>query len=629
MDIAGITRSRNKGFGITTSALLSLFVLASIIVSLIAAPVLERYFQMQVGLRSKDTLKLTVAGLNGALHRYEALPFLIAKKSVLVELLNTPDDEALVMAVNEELRLSAERLKASDVYIMDVSGTTVATSNYRKERSFYGRNFAYRPYFTQALEGGTGRFFALGITSGERGYFFAAPIEYEERIIGVVALKFTVDGFEQAWRDADHQMMVSDVNGVVFMASRPDWHFKTLQPLNAEQLREIGTNRQYPIGELEPLDNKVTPLGGTVERVLITDGGITSEYVSTAIYVANAAWTVRILVPATQARTHTLATLLIVVLVIMLIGLATAFYLQRRAQLLERLETQKAAHDQLEARVAERTVDLHRSNEQLMGEIVERKAAENRLRATQAELVQAGKLAALGQMSAALSHEFNQPLAAVKSYADNAVKLLDIGRTAETRENVTRISDMADRMAQISRHLRNFARRPGEKTRPVLVVQIINDAKALVQPRLNSVNAALAFDPPDTDIQVLGGHIRLQQVIVNLLSNALDAMNDQQYPQIEVGLEDLGDHCKVTVRDHGAGVAEEDLERVFDPFYTTKQPGEGMGLGLSISYNIIKDFDGDLKVSNHPDGGAVFELVLCKVTGGATSEAMKLEDVAK
>ncbi|WP_208999325.1 ATP-binding protein [Roseibium sediminis] len=629
MDIAGITRSRNKGFRITTSALLSLFVLASILVSLVAAPVLERYFQMQVGLRSKDTLKLTVAGLNGALHRYEALPFLIAKKSVLVDLLNAPDDEALVMAVNEELRLSADRLKASDVYVMDVSGTTVATSNYQKERSFYGRNFAYRPYFTQALEGGTGRFFALGITSGERGYFFAAPIEYEERIIGVVALKFTVDGFEQAWRDADHQMMVSDVNGVVFMASRPDWHFKTLQPLTAEQLREIGTNRQYPIGELEPLDNKVTPLGGTVERVLITDGGITSEYVSTAIYVANAAWTVRILVPATQARTHTLATLLIVVLVIMLIGLAAAFYLQRRAQLLERLETQKAAHDQLEARVAERTVDLHRSNEQLMGEIVERKAAENRLRATQAELVQAGKLAALGQMSAALSHEFNQPLAAVKSYADNAVKLLDIGRTAETRENVTRISDMADRMAQISRHLRNFARRPGEKTRPVLVAQIINDAKALVQPRLNSVNATLAFDPPDKDIQVLGGHIRLQQVIVNLFSNALDAMNDQQYPQIEVGLEDLGDHCKVTVRDHGPGVAEEDLERVFDPFYTTKQPGEGMGLGLSISYNIIKDFDGDLKVSNHPDGGAVFELVLRKVTGEATSEAMKLEDVAR
>lgn len=622
-------QSRNKSFRISTGALLSLFVLASILVSLVAAPFVERYFQMQAGLRSKDTLKLTVAGLNGALHRYEALPYLIAKKSVLVELLNAPGDEALVQAVNEELRLSAERLKASDVYIMDVSGTTVATSNYRKERSFYGRNFAYRPYFTQALEGGTGRFFALGITSGERGYFFAAPIEHEKRIIGVVALKFTVDGFEQAWRDADHQMMVSDVNGVVFMASRPDWHFKTLQPLAPEQLREIATNRQYPIGELEPLVSEVVPLGGGVERVLITENGATSEYVSTAIYVANAAWTVRILVPATQARTHTLATLLIVFLAIMLIGLATAFYLQRRAQLLERLEAQKAAHDQLEARVAERTVDLHRSNEQLMGEIVERKAAENRLRATQAELVQAGKLAALGQMSAALSHEFNQPLAAVKSYADNAVKLLDIGRTAETRENVTRISDMADRMAQISRHLRNFARRPGEKTRPVLLVQIIKDARALVQPRLNSANATLKFDPPDTDIQVLGGHIRLQQVIVNLFSNALDAMNDQQYPQIEVGLEDLGDHCKVTVRDHGPGVAEGDLERVFDPFYTTKQPGEGMGLGLSISYNIIKDFDGNLKVSNHPEGGAVFELVLRKVSGEATSETMKLEDVAK
>lgn len=273
---------------------------------------------------------------------------------------------------------------------------------------------------------------------------------------------------------------------------------------------------------------------------------------------------------------------------------------------------------------------MNRTNEQLLEEVSERKAAENRLRRTQAELVQAGKLAALGQMSAALSHEFNQPLAAVKSYADNAVKLLDIGRTDETRENVTRISEMADRMASISKHLRNFARRPGEKTRPVVLTQIINDSRALVQPRLKSANASLEFAIPDKDIQVLGGHIRLQQVIVNLFTNALDAMKDQAHPVIDMTLEDQETHCTLTVRDHGPGVLEGEFEKIFDPFYTTKQPGEGMGLGLSISYNIIKDFGGDLRVTNHPDGGAVFELTLRKVTEDQPAQTTKeLETAAK
>ncbi|EFO30227.1 two component sensor kinase [Roseibium sp. TrichSKD4] len=615
---------------VTSSIILSVFVVGSFLVALIAAPLLERYFQIQAGLRGKDTLQLTVAGLTGALHRYEPLPSLIAEKAILVELLNAPDNEALVEAVNEDLRLAAFRLKASDIYIMDVTGTTIATSNYKKELSFLGRNFAYRPYFTQALEGGTGRFFALGSTSGERGYFFGAPIEDGARIIGVVALKFTVDSFEEAWRSADHQIIVSDLNGVVFMASQPDWHFKTLRPLSRTDMLEIETNRQYPKDQLMPLVNTMSPLDDGLDTVQITDAGTTTNYVSSSIYLANAAWNVRILVPTTRARTQMLAALLILVLAIMLIGLAFAFYIQRRARLLERLETQQAAQEQLETRVAERTADLNRTNEQLLEEVSERKAAENRLRRTQAELVQAGKLAALGQMSAALSHEFNQPLAAVKSYADNAVKLLDIGRTDETRENVTRISEMADRMASISKHLRNFARRPGEKTRPVVLTQIINDSRALVQPRLKSANASLEFAIPDKDIQVLGGHIRLQQVIVNLFTNALDAMKDQAHPVIDMTLEDQETHCTLTVRDHGPGVLEGEFEKIFDPFYTTKQPGEGMGLGLSISYNIIKDFGGDLRVTNHPDGGAVFELTLRKVTEDQPAQTTKeLETAAK
>lgn len=624
-------RRHSKLFKITSGRVLAGFVLLSAIVAVLSEPVIETYFQKQAGLQGQATLKLTVEGLKGALQRYEPLPSLIAERPSLVALLKSPTDPELLKRVNEDLRLSAYRLKASDVYVMDVSGMTLAASSYQKELSFVGRSFAYRPYFTQALEGGTGRFFALGTTSGERGYFFAAPIEDNERVIGVVAVKFTVDGFEQAWRNADHQIIVSDLRGVVFMASRPDWHFRTLRPLTRTEIAEIQANRQYPADGLLPLVNTVEPLTEDLNLITIEDEPSGYRYISSSEYISDAGWNVRILVSATRARTQAFAAVLILVLGIMLIGLAVAFYIQRRAQLLERLLTQQAAQEQLEVRVEERTADLNRTNAQLLDEVAERKAAETRLRKTQTELVQAGKLAALGQMSAALSHEFNQPLAAVKSYAENALKLLERQRTSETLENISRISEMTDRMASISKHLRNFARRPMEKVRPVALVQIVNDAIGILQPRLRGSGAKLNFSKSDEEIWVMGGHIRLQQVVVNLLTNALDAMKEQQPVQIDIALQTDAETCVLSVRDYGAGVSEDEMSQVFDPFFTTKQPGEGMGLGLSISYNIVKDFGGALRVSNHDEGGAIFaiELVLAGETANENLEARAQETAAE
>lgn len=591
---------------VTSGGVLAIFVVCAVAAAAVAAPFIEITFRKLAGVEGQDTLQLTVAGLNGALQRYEPLPSLIAERPALAALLRAPNDTELLAQVNEDLRLAAHRLKASDVYLMDVAGLTLAASSYKKELSFVGRSFAYRPYFTQALEGGTGRYFALGTTSGQRGYFYAAPVEDGERIVGVVTVKFTVDEFEQAWRNGDHQIIVSDLKGVVFMSSRPEWHFRTLQPLSASDLAEIEVNRQYPVNQLRPLINQMDSVGDDMTLMTVEDSGIKTIYVSSSAYIPDAGWHVSILVPTAKARTQTLAALLIMVLAIMLIGLIAAFYLQRRARLMERIEAQETAQAQLEIRVEERTRDLNRSNSQLKEEISERRAAETQLRQTQTELVQAGKLAALGQMSAALSHEFNQPLAAVKSYADNAVKLLDIGRTGETRENISRISDMADRMAAISKNLRNFARRPMEQVRPVPLVTIVNDAAGLLQPRLAAANATLQFTSPEHDCWVMGGHIRLQQVVVNLFTNALDAMKGQNEPRIDVQILDRDGRFLLTVRDTGPGLPEDVADRVFDPFFTTKQPGEGMGLGLSISYNIIKDFDGNLSAQNHSDGGAVF-----------------------
>ncbi|QBK31114.1 ATP-binding protein [Roseitalea porphyridii] len=596
-------------------------------ISIAALPRLERTFMLQAGERSEATLRLAVQGLEGALRRYEPLPALIAERPVLRDLLRDPDNADLRTRINEELRQTADDVAASDVYLMDRSGLTLVASNHHKELSFVGRSFYYRPYFTEALAGGIGRYFALGTTSGERGYFFATPVFEGQTVLGVVAVKFTVDAFEDAWRAGDTDIIVSDANDVIFMSNRADWHFRTLSPLSDRALEEITTNRQYPLDELHPLDLERTPIAGRISHVEIaTDAGAES-FVTSATPIAETGWNVAILTPTAPARAQALATLAVLVLVILFAGLIAAVFIQRRARLVERLEAQRATQELLERRVAERTADLNTANSKLRGEIEERKATEQRLRATQAELVQAGKLAALGQMSAALSHEFNQPLAAVKTYADNAAAFLDRGRTEDARDNVGRISQMADRMAAISRHLRNFARRPQQKIGPIPLVAVIDDALGLMAARLKAARADVAVDRPADEIWVMGGHVRLQQVIVNLLGNALDAMDQSDDRRIALAIEEEEGRCRIMVRDHGPGLDADLHEKVFDPFFTTKSPGKGLGLGLSISYNIIRDFGGSLSARNHREGGAVFTVDLAR-TAAPDQAAHTLQTVA-
>ena len=198
--------------------------------------------------------------------------------AALAQALQAPDNAELLQRVNEELRLTAESLKASDVYLMDTTGLTIAASSYRKELSFVGRSFGYRPYFTQAVEGGLGRFFALGTTSGERGYFYAYPVEVGQRIVGVVAVKFLVAPFEEAWRGSDHLVIVRDLNGVVFMSSNPDWHFRTMRPLSVGERERIEAIRQYPVDRMELLPNTASPLRGDMALLSIDVDGQGREF---------------------------------------------------------------------------------------------------------------------------------------------------------------------------------------------------------------------------------------------------------------------------------------------------------------------------------------------------------------
>ena len=330
-----------------------------------------------------------------------------------------------------------------------------------------------------------------------------------------------------------------------------------------------------------------------------------TDYVENSVVLYDIGWEVRLLTPAAPARAQALSVLFVLGLMALLLALSTAIILGRRARAREREQERKAAQEELERKVRHRTADLNAANERLLVEIEERRATEERLRTTQKELVQA-----------------------VKSYAENAATYLDRKRVSEARENVTRISQMADRMATLSGHLRNFARRPQETIGPVDLSLVLDDALDLMAPRLSKAGAVVDRAPETAvPLWVMGGRVRLQQVFVNLISNALDAMEKDLGPKIAICRSDASEgRVRVSVSDRGPGLEADAAGRVFDPFFTTKSPGKGLGLGLSISYNIVEDFGGHLSAANNPDGvGACFTVDLVRAEPPAMHKDMAAE----
>ena len=542
------------------------------------------------------TLSQTVNALDGHLRRFETLPALLARQAEVRRFLTTPAEPAGVLAMNRWLQDTNRMIEASDLYLIGPEGTTLAASNHDRSDSFIGQNFAFRPYFIEAMAGGQGRFFALGTTSGVRGYYFASPVrDAAGRVAGVVALKIGVEDLEAGWRAPTHQTLVTDPEGIVFMATDPAWLFRATLPLSPGRLSRTEASRRYADRPIAMLGQQDLRDAGQPLMALAGTDGVVREYLVASRAMPGAGWTVQVLLDTAPLRGQ--IRLAVAAFVMLLgVGLSLSWALwQRRARLRERIAMQARAQADLASQVAERTADLRQANDEL--------------RRIQADLVQAGKLAALGRMSAALSHEINQPLAAVRNYADSAALLIDRGDLARARDNMGQILSLIDRIAAIARHLRSVARKPDETLKTLSLAQAVADAVQIAEARLRASDVSVHLDLPEGLPMVLGGPIRLQQVIVNLLSNAADAM-DGQGGRIELAALAEGDKVVLTVRDHGPGVAPSIADRIFDPFFTTKTVGSGLGLGLSISYNILQDFGGDLRVANHPGGGAVFSVVM-------------------
>lgn len=569
--------------------------------------------------RAETTLRLTVNALEADLARYEMLPQLLGDLDLVRELVADPANPALLAATNGWLARQNAALQASDIYLMLPDGLTIAASNHDLRPTFVGQNFSYRPYFIDAMRGHPARFYGVGTTSGVRGYFFSAPVrDASGRIVAVTAVKIGVDRIEQGWRGSDTRVLVTDPEGAVFLSSQPAWLYHALLPLTPDRLARTAVSRRYaetPLADL-PLE-RIARGGTTLLRLPDRPGDPASarrDYIAAAQAMPEAGWTVHVLLDSAELQAE--ARLAVASLVLLLsAGVFGALMLrQRRARLRERL----AATEELERRVIARTADLARANEQLGQEIAERRATEAELRAAQDSLVQVGKLAALGQMSASLSHEINQPLAAARNYADSAGILIERGDYARARENIAEILALVDRMAAIGKHLRQAARQPDDNPGAVALAALLPETRTIVAGRLASSGATLDVDIPPDLPPLRAGPTRLQQVLVNLITNAADAVQDAPDRRITLTARAQGGAVRISIRDRGPGVPASIAPRIFDPFFTTKGIGAGLGLGLSITANILRDLGGEISVHDAAPG-AEFRVTLPSPTQQAAA----------
>lgn len=246
---------------------------------------------------------------------------------------------------------------------------------------------------------------------------------------------------------------------------------------------------------------------------------------------------------------------------------------------------------------------VKKTNQKLEAEVEERRLAEEKLRVTQDELVQAGKLAALGQLSVGITHEINQPLTAISSHARSAQKWLEQGRSDKATQNLQKIENLLGKVAALTRHLKAFSRKSDGKVSSVAVMPVVNDAIELFANKQVPIVLDCGLDP---DESVKANPIRLEQVLVNLISNAIDAVESRPEPLISVSVTRVGSKVTIGVKDNGKGIKPDDIVHIFDPFYTQKEVGKGLGLGLSIAFNIIKDFGGSIRVDSQPNVGSEF-----------------------
>ena len=562
-------------------------------------------------------LELNARAVESEITKYNYLPSLLELNDDVRRLLQTPSNYRR-QRVNDYLEGLNGRSGSLATYVLDTSGRVLATSNWREPSSYLGEDLSFRAYFQDAVQGKPGRFYGIGSTTGEPGYYLAHGLRQGERIIGVAVVKVRLDALEQRWQRARLEAYVSDENGIIILSSDPARRLKAVQPLGPNTRERLARSLQYhwwALEELQPLAR--TPLGDGIEQVSYASAATAGRapgrinYLEQSRPLADTPWRLTLLTPLQDQRRATIGNALLAAgscALLIFFGLALN---QRRKVIATRLAAREAlqrANNELERRIAERTADLSASNERLKAEIRERRQTEAHLRQTQDELVQAGKLAVIGQMSTSIAHELNQPLAALRTLSGNTVRFLQRGALDVAGSNLQTINELVDRMGKITASLRAFARRGGDGGQASLG-QAVDAALMLLQPRLQRSPAQIEHGYAG-DARLGIDQTRLEQILVNLIGNALDAMGEQAERRLWLSGAADGASYRLEVRDNGPGIAPELRGHLFEPFFTTKPGEQGLGLGLTLSASLAAAAGGSLGVHHPEAGGTAFVLSL-------------------
>jgi two-component system, NtrC family, C4-dicarboxylate transport sensor histidine kinase DctB len=562
--------------------------------------------------RARDGLRTSAAvqsvadagAVRSALEKFETLPFVISLQPAVTSALLHPTSHDDAEALDRYLFEIQQRARLAAAYVAQADGLTIAASNSKLPQSFVGNNYRFRPYMQSAMRGDTGRFYGIGTTSAEPGYFLAQPVfarvaqpsRTPTPVIGVVVIKLDLQDFERSWPVEDDPVALVDANGVIFLSNIADWKYRSIAPLSAAAREQIRLTQQYT--------------GKQVDRVL--DPGPRWAAQDRVVQpVGMLGWRLIRFVSVEGARRAATSAAVAASLLPAIAGLLALVIDQRRRHRKVAAASRRAlerASAQLEQRIAERTQELVRANSDLEQRYREVHATEKLLRETQSELIQAGKLAMLGQMAAGMTHELNQPLTALRVFADNAIAFLDLGDASSARENLGHIANAAGRMGRLIGQLKGFARKSPGSTCTVDLATSIENSALLLRSDFGEADATLEVHVEKAAV-VIGDPIRVEQVLINLMRNALDAVKDCTVRRVVVTLSTNG-RAMLRISDSGPGIAPQVREHLFEPFFTTKPSGAGLGLGLAISASIVQAMSGELLVSEGDEGGAAFTLLL-------------------
>ncbi|WP_108257802.1 sensor histidine kinase [Mangrovicoccus ximenensis] len=549
------------------AAVLGLFVAAMGMIW-VTNQILSQRFSETSRARSDVRLALYSGNLIGELERQEVVPLLLSRDPLLLGALSSQD----FVQTSQLLIKYRDEIGAARLLLLDSSGRVVASS----DRSNLGQNQRSAGYFIEALRSNDTIYTSVQTEAGATAFFYSRRVAQAGDTLGVIAVEVDLKKFLPRWAWLSDAVFVVDSTGRVVLSTAPRWTGLTETDFLESSSGSPGSVLRGFAGATGDGFVEGEPMMRQETRVPFQGWRLVS-YTSFA-----------------QVRERVAAVLAMEVMGFAIV-LALLFYLVSQSS------------NRRSARLARESDRLRRLNQRLQAEIAEREKAERSLQVAEQSLAQSSKMAALGEMSAAVSHELNQPLAAMKTYLAGARLLMQRQRTEEALSSFHRINGLIDRMGSITRQLKAHARKETDDLTEVDLRDCVNSVLDMMAPQLSRSPARVSRTVPEDPVVVMADPVRIEQVLVNLLRNALDATAGAEDPMVDIVLSE-GEVATLSVRDNGTGI--KDLNNLFEPFYTTKPPGEGVGLGLAISSTIVKSFGGRLTARNGSGGGAIFKMDL-------------------